>query len=395
MNVNKQLTSVHNQAAIIASLLLSVVFYSCTTSSADAPAAAEEVVSVPVLQVKAMSTKTNRDIPATLEGRVNVEIRPQVDGYLEKIYIDEGAYVKKGQPLFKINGQPYQEQLNNAKASLLSAQASLAKAKLEVDRLAPLVKHNVVSEIQLQTAEAGYQAAKANVAQAQAQVTSAKINLGYTLITASANGYVGRLPYKVGSLVGRNEPQPLSVLSDVQEMYAYFYMSEAEFLQFKEQFPGNTIHDKIKKLPPVQLVLADNSVFPQTGTIQTLEGQVDKTMGAIGFRASFPNPGGLLRSGNTGKVRIPTQYESAVIIPQEATFEMQDKVLVFAVAGDSNKVSSRPIQVADQSGAYYMVKSGLKPGERIVFTGHNRLKEGAVIKPEIITLDSLLQARPM
>ena len=395
MNLKKQLLSVHNQVAFIFSILTSAVLYSCTSSSADAPAAGQEVVAVPVLEIKAFSAKTNRDIPATLEGRVNVEIRPQVDGYLEKIYIDEGAYVKKGQPLFKINDLPYQEQLNNAKASLLAAQASMAKAKLEVDRLAPLVKHKVVSDIQLQTAESGYQTAKANVAQAQAQVTSAKINLGYTLITAPANGFMGRLPYKAGSLVGRSEPQPLSILSDVQEMYAYFYMSETEFLQFKEQFPGTTIQEKIKKLPPVQLVLPDNSVFPESGTVQTLEGQVDKTMGAIGFRASFPNPGGLLRSGNTGRIRIPTQYQSAIVIPQEATFEMQDKVLVFAVAGDSNKVSSRPIQVADQSGAYYLIKDGVKPGDRIVFTGHNRLKEGAPIKPQLISMDSLLQAKPL
>ncbi|MDJ1497188.1 efflux RND transporter periplasmic adaptor subunit [Cytophagaceae bacterium DM2B3-1] len=390
LNHSKLVSAITN--VFLHSLLLGLL-YACGGNSEQA-GNQMETPEIPVLEVKSMSASTYRDIPATLEGKVNVELRPQVDGYLEKIYIDEGAFVTKGQPLFQINEAPYREQLHTAEASLLAAKASVTKAKLEVDRLTPLVQNKVVSEIQLQSAQAAYEAAKANEAQAQAMVSSARINLGYTHITAPVSGYIGRIPYKTGSLVGRSEPQSLTVLSDVNEMYAYFSMSEAEFLQFKERFPGNTIQEKITHLPPVQLVLSDNSLFPQPGKIETLEGQFNKTMGSISFRAVFSNPGGLLRSGNTGKVRMPNLYNTAMVIPQEATFELQDQVLVFTVT-DSNKVVSRPVQIADQSGNYYLVGNGIKAGEQIVFAGHNRLRDGALIKPQRVSLDSLLQANPL
>jgi membrane fusion protein (multidrug efflux system) len=195
-------------------------------------------------------------------------------------------------------------------------------------------------------------------------------------------------------LVGRGEAQPLTVLSDVNEVYAYFSMSEIDFLQFKERIPGNTLEEKIKNLPPVELTLADESFYSEKGKVETVEGQFDKTTGAISFRAVFPNNKGLLRSGNTGRVRIPTVHNEAVVIPQDATFELQDKVLVFVV-GDSNKVVSRPIVVEGQTSNYYFVKNGLKTGEKIVYTGLSRLRDGAVIDPQPLSLDSLLKAKPL
>jgi membrane fusion protein (multidrug efflux system) len=350
--------------------------------------------SLPVISVSNLAATTYREFPATVEGKVNVEIRPQVDGYLEHIYVDEGAYVRVGQPLFRINDQPYREQNSNASAALLASQANLEKAQLEVDRLTPLVKNNVVSDIQLKSAEASLQSAKANVAQAKAQAGNAQISLGYTLVKAPVSGYIGRIPHKIGSLVGRGEAQPLTVLSDVNEVYAYFSMSEIDFLQFKERIPGNTLEEKIKNLPPVELTLADESFYSEKGKVETVEGQFDKTTGAISFRAVFPNNKGLLRSGNTGRVRIPTVHNEAVVIPQDATFELQDKVLVFVV-GDSNKVVSRPIVVEGQTSNYYFVKNGLKTGEKIVYTGLSRLRDGAVIDPQPLSLDSLLKAKPL
>ncbi|CAL1517402.1 efflux RND transporter periplasmic adaptor subunit [Chitinophaga sp. MM2321] len=379
-------------AGLIYSVIVLAVLSGCGTTQAknDGPQAAL----LPVIKVGELPATTYREYSATLEGRVNVEIRAQVEGILDKIYIDEGAYVKKGQPLFKINDRVYSELKGNANASLLAAKANLDKAQVEVDRITPLVANNVVSDVQLKTAQAAYQAAKAAVAQAQAQVGSAGINVGYTLITAPVSGYIGRIPYKEGALVGRAEPQPLTLLSDVSEVYAYFSMSEADFLQFKNETSGNTIADKVKQLPQIELKLADNSIYPEKGKVETMEGQFDKTMGAISFRAAFPNASGLLRSGNTGKIRIPEVFSKAIVVPTEATYELQDKIMVFVVA-DSNKVTGIPITIAGKSGNYYFVETGVKAGQQIVYSGLDRLHDGVVIAPQHISLDSLLKVRPL
>lgn len=379
--------------ALLAGLLM-IILNSCASSSAGPAPMANQTPSLPVVQLKQIDAATSRDYNAAIEGKVNVEIRPQVEGILDKIFVDEGAAVKKGQPLFKVNDRVYQEALSNAQANLMAAQANLDKAKIEVDRLAPLVKNNVVGEVQLKTAQSAEAAAKATVAQAEAMVSNAKINLGYTYITAPVDGYIGRIPYKVGSLVGRMETQALTVISDVSEVYAYFAFSEKDFLQFKEAYPGTTIREKLSHLPKVSLVLADNSVYQQEGTVETVDGQFDKTMGAISLRATFPNPNGELRTGATGKVRIPTTVENAVVVPQNATYELQDKVFVFVV-GDSNKVASKPLLINGKSGNYYLVSGGLKGGDKIVYSGFDRLQDGAIIAPENISLDSLLKENPM
>ena len=386
--------NMYKPVGFLYTLLFLAVLSGCSTSSAKTENAGMPVTELPVFKVVSTPATTYREYNATLEGKVNVEIRPQVDGYLDKIYVDEGAYVKAGQPLFRINERPYQEQLGNASASLLAAKANEEKAKLEVDRLTPLVENNVVSDVQLKTATAAYQAAKANVAQAQAMVGNARISLGYTLITAPVSGYIGRIPFKTGSLVGKGESQPLTLLSDINEVYAYFSMSEVDFIAFKNKVEGKTIADKVKKLPPVELLLADNSTYPEKGRIETMEGQFDKNIGAISFRAVFPNAAGLLRSGNTGRVKIPEQLAATLLIPQEATFELQDKVFVFAV-GDSNKVVSKPITISGQNSSYYFVEKGVQAGERIVYTGLDRLRDGAVIAPQNMSMDSLLKLKPL
>jgi len=354
----------------------------------------QSLQALPVITVNALPATTYQEFSASLEGTKDIEVRPQVDGTLDKIYVDEGAYVKKGQPLFRINDRIYREQYNNARANLLAAKANLVNAQISVSKLTPLVQNNVISDVQLKTAKAGYDAAAAQVSQAEAMVRNSQISLGYTTIKAPVDGYIGRIPYKTGSLVGLTTPEPLTVLSDIKDVYAYFSMSENDFLQFRNQFTGNTIAEKLKQLPPVELLLADNSVYPQKGKVQTVSGQFNNSMGAISFRASFPNGGGLLRSGNTGKIRIPRSVTSALIIPQEATFELQDKVLVFVV-GDSNKVASVPITITGKSGGYYLVEKGVKPGEKIVYSGLDRLREGVKIDPQPISMDSLLKLKPL
>jgi membrane fusion protein (multidrug efflux system) len=367
--------------------------YSCSDSAASPAMQQQAPPSLPVLAVSLLPATTWQEYSASLEGKMNVEIRPQVDGYLEKIYVEEGAYVKAGQTLFKINDRPYQEQLSNAKASLVSALANLDRAQVEIDRLTPLVKNNVISEVQLKTAQSSYDAAKGAVSQAQASVSTAQINLGYTLITAPVSGYAGRIPFKAGSLVGRGEATPLTMVSDVSEVYAWFSLSEVDYLQFKNQYDGKTIQEKVKQLPPVELVLADNTIYPEKGKIETIEGQFDRTMGVISFRAVFPNNAGILRSGNTGRIRIPRQHNS-LVVPTEATFELQDRVFVFTVS-DSNKVVSKPISISGKTGQYYLVDKGLAPGERIVYQGLDRLRDGMVIVPEMLSTDSLLKSKPL
>lgn len=349
---------------------------------------------LPVITVSYVPATTYQDYTASLQGKKDIEIRPQVDGYIEKIYVDEGARVRKGQLLFHINDRPYREQLNNAKASLAAAKANLANAQINVNKLTPLVQNNVISDVQLKTAKAAYDAAEANVAQAEAVVQSAQINIGYTLIKAPADGYIGKIPLKTGSLVGTTTAEPLTILSETKEVYAYFSLSENDFIKFKDQFQGNTLEEKIKQMPAVDLVLADNSVYPGKGKIEIAEGQFDRTAGTITFRATFPNANGILRSGNTGKIRIAKNLTNTIVIPQEATYELQDKVFVFAV-GDSNKVTSKPLTISATSGNYYLIQGGVNPGEKIVYTGLDRLRDGAVIISQPMSMDSLLKARPM
>jgi membrane fusion protein (multidrug efflux system) len=375
---------------IIATFILS----GCKSSTNNGGYGAPPPQALPVITVTSMPATTYKEYSASLEGSKDIEIRPELDGYIERIYVDEGAHVRKGQQLFQINSRTYLSQLNNAKASLTAAKANLANAQINVSKLTPLVQNNVISDVQLKTAQAAYDAAAANVGQAEAVVRNAEINLGYTMIKAPVDGYIGRIPFKTGSRVGTATADPLTVISEIKNVYAYFSLSENDFFQFKNQFSGKTVEEKIKQMPPVDLILADESVYPEKGKVEVVSGQFNNTIGSISFRASFENKDGLLRSGNTGKIRIPRSITSALIVPQEATFELQDKVFVFAV-GDSNKVTSKPLTVAGTSGNYYLVQGGINPGEKIVYTGLDRLRDGAIIQPQPMSMDSLLKARPM
>jgi membrane fusion protein, multidrug efflux system len=382
----------HLNAGVLISFFL-IVLQSCHQPE-NAGGYQMPVPALPVVVVTDRPYTTYREYTASLEGSNDIEIRPQVAGYIEKIYVDEGAAVKKGQPLFKIYDQPFAEALNNANASLAVARANQASAEIGVNKLEPLVKNNVVSPIQLQSAKAAYDATTAYVDQAQAMVANAKINLGYSLIKAPVDGYIGRIHIKIGSLVGGSNLDPLTNISEVKDVRAYFSVSETAFLRFKDEYPGKTIADKIQHLPPVDLILSDNSVYSEKGKVEMVAGQFTTGTGAIPFRASFPNPKGILRSGNTGRVRISISSPGGLVIPQDATYELQDKVFVF-VLGDSNKVVNTAINVSARVGNYFVIEKGLKTGDKIVFSGVDRLNDGAVIQPTVISMDSLLKVRPM
>jgi membrane fusion protein (multidrug efflux system) len=375
-------------------LLAAAAIYMTGCNQAQGTQAAPPPQSLPVLPITAASATTYQEFSTAVEGKVNVEIRPQVSGYLDKIFVEEGAYVSQGQPLFKINDRPYEAQEHNSTANIEAAKANEEKAAIEVNRLKPLVANRVVSDVQLKSAQAADDAAKAAVAQAEAEGNNAGINLGYTLIKAPVSGYIGRIPFKVGALVGKGETQPLTVVSDIKEVYAYFGMSENDFLKFTEQVPGKTIDEKIKALPPVELQLADKSIYPFKGRVELMEGQFDRSIGAITFRATFPNADRLLRSGITGKIRIPQNNTGLLPIPQTATYEIQDRVFVFAV-GDSNKVVGKQLHIVGKTTDYYLVDKGVQPGDKIVFAGMDRLTDGSVINPQLLSADSLFKVMPL
>jgi membrane fusion protein (multidrug efflux system) len=362
------------------SLALALLLFACHRQE-KLQLSAPVVQALPVQTISNSSENTLLEYPAMIEGAVDLEIRPQVSGALDKVFVNEGALVKQGQLLFKINEQPFLEALNNAKASLQSAQAAALNAKLEVEKLTPLVANNVVSEFQLKSAKAAHQAALANVEQARAGIAAAKINLGYTLIKAPVTGYVGRLPKKQGSLVSAEDPVPLTRLSDAHDVHVYFSLSEDDFINFNERYAGKTVAERIRNIPGVSLLLADNTVYPFKGKLDMIDGQFDKQTGAITLRATFPNKDGLLRSGNTGKVQMIMTHENALSVPQEATMEIQDKIFIFSV-GKDNKVSKQPITVLGTSGTNYLVRNGVKAGDRIVLKGIEGLKDGEVIQPQ-------------
>ncbi len=224
-------------------LISSIILLQSCTKAAEGSHNAPPAPELPVYTVITSPATTYQEFPTALEGKNNVEIRSQVDGYLDRIYVEEGAYVRAGQPLFKIDSRSYGEQMNMAQANLQAANANIQKAKVEVDRLQPLVAAKVVSDVQLKTAKANYEAAVAAAAQARASVGSARINVGFTTITAPVSGYIGRIPFKKGSLISRTDPNPLTLLSDISEIYAYFSLSELDFIAFQNKYPGTTLEE--------------------------------------------------------------------------------------------------------------------------------------------------------
>ena len=360
--------------------LLAIAFLAAC-SSPEKPQTKQALAVIPVVSLSSGSVTTYQDYPASIEAVANVQIRPQVSGYIDQVFVDEGAFVKKGQILFKINDHPYREQLNAAIANLHAAEASLLSAQIETDKLKPLVENKVIADYQLKIAEATLQMAKARLEQAQTGVASAKINLGYTSVKAPVSGYVGRLMKKQGTLVAPTDPAALAELSDVSDLRVYFSLSEQDFINFKAQYPGNSLSEKIKRVPKIHLILSDESIFTQKGKLDMFDGQFDKNTGAITVRATFPNQQGLLRSGNTGKIRLGLMHPDAVMVPTAATVEIQDKIFVFAL-DEKNKLSRQAIEIIGRSGSNYLVKDGLKAGDRIVMSGMDHLQEGQIIQPD-------------
>ena len=323
---------------------------------------------------------TDREIPinysATIRGRQDIAIYPQVSGTIFELCVNEGQTVSKGQPLFIIDQVPYKAALQTAEANVAAAKAGVATAQLTYDSKKELYAKNVVSQYDLLTAENTLLTAKAQLAQAEAQRVNAANNLSYTVVKAPANGVVGTLPYRVGALVSASISKPLTTVSDNSDVYVYFSMTENQLLNLTRQY--GSIANTLKNMPDVRLVLNDGSVYDRTGRIESISGVIDTSTGSVQLRAVFPNADGLLHSGGAGSVIVPNIHKDCVVVPQVATFELQNTVYVYKV--EDGKATSSMIDVEKiNNGREYIVKSGLTPGDVIVAEGVGLLREGTPI----------------
>ena len=309
---------------------------------------------------------------ATIRGRQDIDIYPQVSGTLTKVCVTEGQRVKNGQTLFIIDQVPYEAALQTAVANVESAKASLATAQLTYD-----YKENVISSFDLSTAKNSLLAAKAQLAQAKAQEVSARNNLSYTVVKSPADGVVGTLPYRVGALVSSALAQPLTTVSDNSDMYVYFSMTENQLLGLIRQYGSK--EEALKNMPAIDLQLNDKSAYSERGQIESISGVIDRSTGTVSLRAVFPNKEGLLHSGGAGNVIVPVQKTAALTIPQAATFEIQDKRYVYKVV--DGKAQSSQVQVTRVNGGReFIVDEGLAPGDVIVAEGVGLLREGTPVK---------------
>ncbi|WP_372751006.1 efflux RND transporter periplasmic adaptor subunit [Labilibaculum sp.] len=364
---------------ILASMILSILALSSCNNSQHQQAA-QGPMPFPVESATKSNVTVYNEYAANIEGEQNIEIRAKVDGFVDKIYIDEGAEVKKGQMLFKLSSQTLNQQVNAAKANIEVAKAQLVSAQVEVDKITPLVQKNIISAVQLQTAESSLNAAKAQLIASQANYMNAKENLDYTFIKSPVDGIIGSIPYRIGSLVGRSEAQPLTTVSNISNVYAYFTLNEKQLLQFNRQLNGNSIASKIKELPEVELILADGSTYDHKGKIETINGMVNPRTGSISYRAIFPNPANLLRSGSSGKVKMPSIENNIIMVPQKATYEMQGKKFVYLV-NKENKVQAKEVSISTSIDEKFIVQNGLNEGETFVTDGLIKLREGMLIQP--------------
>lgn len=372
----KKKNLIHSLPITLGILLL---FSSCgDDKSAQQAQMAQQAPTLPVVAIPTKTVTAYTTYPASIEGIVNSQVQAKISGYITDVLVDEGQKVKKGQTLFRLETQT----LNQDAAA---ARANVNAAQVEVDKLRPLVEKNIISNVQLETA-------KAKLQQAKSGYNSIAANIDYGNIKSPVDGYVGSINLRKGALVSPSSQIPMTTVADISKVYAYFSMNEKEYLDFIQNAEGKDIEEKIKKLPKVQLLLANGSLYDQEGTIETINSQVNANTGTISFRAIFDNPSRLLTNGNSGKIQIPKVFTDALVVPQEATYEQQGSIYVYKVGPDSTAVSTK-INVAAEVENLYVVDAGLEKGEKIVAKGANKLRGDSKIKPQEMPFDSI--AKPI
>lgn len=363
-------------------VILTVLFFSCRSNDHQ-PNELSEPEEFPVTSLIKRDIDIPREYVASIQAFQNIEVRARVEGYLEEILVDEGKEVKKGQLLFKINDEEYRADLNRARANVISAEAEMKSALVELERVKLLVNKNVITRTELDLAEAKVEIARARIEQAKAEEVAAAIRLANTSIRSPFNGVIDRLPYKIGSLISAGAL--LTTLSDIETVNAYFNVSEVEYLMnFSKARNQNAFY-----LSNVELILADGTLYPLKGTIETMESEFEEGTGAIAMRAKFQNPQRLLKHGSTGKIRLHETRKDALLLPQKSSLEIQDKNYVFLL-NDNQTVNLKSFVPIARIGDFYVVGSGLTETDRFIYEGIQNVREGMVIKPRFIAADQVL-----
>lgn len=328
----------------------------------------------PVIEIPNKTITGFTTYPVSIEGTINSAVRAKVSGYIKEVLVDEGQKVRKGQNLFILETESLTQDAGAARANVNAAQ-------VEVNKLFPLVEKGIISSVQLETA-------KARLEQAKASYSSVAANIGYATIKSPVDGNIGRISFREGALVSPGDPSPLTTVSDIEQVYAFFSMNERDYLNFLQTTDGENISEKLKNFPPVELQLVNGEIYDEPGEIQTVTGQVDRATGTVSFRAAFPNPNRILANGNSGNIRIPRTYTDVPVLPEASTFEQQGKVLVYKLQGDTAAISA-VIEVKDRIDNLIIVASGIEAGEKIVAQGVAQLRNGTLVKPQLVSFDSI------
>lgn len=360
----------------IAYFMLGLALVACSGQKQEMPAG-DNTFAVVTLAPTEVHLSTS--YPATIKGVQDVEIRSKVAGNIVRLFVDEGAYVNAGQPLFEIDPTQYRAAVEQAQAAVNVSKASIATQELTVQNKQMLREKEIISQYDLDVATNQLQVMRAQLAQAQAALINAKDQLSFCTVRATSSGVVGSIPYRVGALVSSATVTPLTTVSNLSQMYAYFSMTEKQLLEMTRNSGGT--NGALKDMPNVELVLADGTTYGETGKVNSVSGIIDASTGSVQMRATFNNPHSILRSGATGVVKFPVRQANAIIVPQKATYEIQDKRFVYVVDAQ-NKVKSVEIKTLVQNdGKDFVVTSGVKAGDRIVVEGINKLKNDMEIKP--------------
>lgn len=370
---NRQTSSVAFH--LLLSAALSVTLFSCTSEAKNTGSKADVF---PVIKPILVDTVYQEEYVAEIHALQNVEIRTRVKGFIEQIHIDEGKEVAAGQLLFTLSSRSFKEDLLKANAQLKSAAAELKAMEVELKNTKLLVEKNIVSKTELEMVQAKKEAVQAKIDEANSAIAMAKLNLSFTEVRAPFTGVINRIPNKRGSLA--EEGTLLTTISNNKEVFAYFNLSESDYLNY-------IAAGKAEQFKTAQLLLANNSVYNHTGTIEVSESEFDASSGNIAFRARFPNPNALLKHGGNGKIIITKPLKNAMLVPLRSTFEIQDKVFVFAV-DEKNKAVQKTIVPKMRIPHYYVVERGITKDDKILYEGVENVKDGDAINPQLIQPES-------
>ncbi|EKB50384.1 efflux RND transporter periplasmic adaptor subunit [Cecembia lonarensis] len=354
-------------------LLLMLISFACNPGSGKNQN--QVLIQVPIVELQPMSITLPKTYVSDIQAVQFVEVRAKVEGFVDRIYVDEGQFVKKGQNLFQLTSNEYNEMVNSANARLFQARAEAQAAQLEVDRLKVLVDKNIIARSEYQLALSKKAVAESAISEAESMLKNAKTGLSYTTIKAPFDGIVDRIPYKTGSLVTAGDL--LTNITDISEIFAYYKVTENEYLQYmRAKIENETLDDQ-----EVSLILSDGVYYENKGRLETMEADFERGTGSIAFRVRFPNPDQLIKHGSTGKVEMSETLEDIFLIPQKSTFEIQDYNYVYIV-DKNNKVRVRSFKPLQRFGVFY-IADGFEPGDRIIFEGIQQVKDGMEIMPEL------------